>query len=114
MNIRTLTKKDTLHIINLGSMVIAWGVTCSYFESFVPNAAIYAMERLLLAPVVIIEKFFMPITSLQIMGNPGLMFIFLWTVYFVTAYRLSSFLVVKSYDEQELRSWYESRKSFRI
>lgn len=110
MNIRTLSKRDSLHLINIGSLILAWGATHTYFELIIPNTAIMTIEYFLLAPAVLIEKASMFLFQYSIIGDYSRMLITLWLSYFLAASNLSGLLMIKNYEVAELKSWYLSRK----
>ena len=57
MNIRTLTKEDTIHLVNISCMVLAWGVTCFYFDASASNSVVASLGDSLLAPFNYAQKF---------------------------------------------------------
>lgn len=111
MNIRTLSKEDTIHLINLSCMVLAWGVTCFYFDASAPTKAVASMGDALLSPFRFAEMFSHNFFNVPILKNPLVVFTVLWISYFLIGMHLSNFLMVKNHDARELKSWYFTRKS---
>lgn len=109
MNFRTLSKERTIHLMILSSMVLALGVTSFYFDNEVGNPVISVISQILLSPLYMMEELAGLFSSFHILGNPFLMFLFLWAVYLFPALRLHPLLMIRDHKTSDLKAWYNSR-----
>ncbi len=109
MNLRTLNKENSIHMLVLGSMLLSWGVTSFYFERLVPNEVVESLCNFLLMPVSLIDNILSFFTKANISGNPLGMFFALWITYMLPAFRLYPVFMIKNHQVSDLKSWYQSR-----
>jgi|SRR5688572_13980339 len=109
MTIKTLNRKDAVHILNMVSIVMAWGVTSYFFDSVVNSSTVRVLGEILMTPVVFTDKFLSLYTHISVSGNFTLMFLVLWISYALPLTKCYPFLIVKSHNAEELHSWYLSR-----
>jgi len=111
MNIRTLSKEDTIHVVNLSCMVIAWGLSSFYFDAAAPNKAVIALADALLSPFLFADWLSVTFLHYSLSGNFLAVFVVIWITYFLLGIKLSNLLMVKDHKETELKNWYFARKS---
>ena len=109
MTIKTLDRKHAIHILNLVSIVMAWGVTCYFFDSVVNSSTVRILGELLMTPVTFTDKFLSLYTHVSVSGNFTLMFLVLWISYALPLTKFYPLLMVKCPDAEELHSWYVSK-----
>ena len=111
MNLKTLDKHDAVHLLNILSMVMAWGVTCYFFEAIVPNHAIAVIGNVLMSPVYFTDILLNSFSNYSILGNFNLMFFVLWLSYAAPITVCYPYFMVRNHDVAELKEWYLSRTS---
>lgn len=111
MNLKTLNRTNAVHVLNMVSMVLAWAVTCYFFDSFVPNHAIEVIGDLLMFPVYFADLLLYSISGYSIAGNFNAMFLILWFSYSIPLTSCYPLLMVQNHEVSELREWYVSRSS---
>ena len=106
---RTHQNDTLMHIISLGCMVVAIGVTGFLYSPVTEQPVEPLLSAILLFPVYVI-KFLTPVfIQKAILGNPSLLFLVLWLSYSLVAIWLFPLLRVTNYSTEELRSWYFQR-----
>jgi len=109
MNLKTLNKENAIHVLNLVSMVMAFGVTSYFFDTNVTNSTIQMICNLLITPVHVADKLVTLLGSNAISGNFLFMFFILWISYAIPMSRLYPFLMVRNHNEEDLHAWYLSK-----
>ena len=106
MNLKTLNKENAIHVLNLVSMVMAFGVTSYFFDTLVTNSTVKMLGNFLITPVQIADKVFTLLGTNAISGNFLIMFLILWISYAIPMSRLYPFLMVRNHNAEDLHSWY--------
>ncbi len=111
MNYKTLDKKDAINVLNTLSIIMAWGVTCYFFDSVVTNNAVEMISDLLLSPVYVADSIFQSFSDFSVSGNFNLMFIVLWLSYAAPLSVFYPVLMIRNHEANELKEWYLSQKT---
>ncbi|MBL0342498.1 MAG: hypothetical protein IPP71_17315 [Bacteroidetes bacterium] len=112
MNVRTLNKEHSIHMIILGCMLMSWGVTCYYFDTIVPNEVISEIGTFLLYPIKMADSILSLFSNNSVSGHPTGMFFVLWICYTILALKLHPIFIVKNHQVTDLKKWYENKFSF--
>lgn len=107
--VRTLQRGETLHIINLACIMLAFGVTGFYIESQASSFQVALLGNVLLTPAYISDYFLKMFFGIKIMGNSTGMFLVSWLAYLVLTRRLAQYLIVPNYHASDLVQWYRNR-----
>lgn len=107
--VRTLQRGETLHIINLACIMLAFGVTRFYIESQASTYQVALLGNVLLTPAYLSDYFLKMLFGLKVIGNPTGMFLILWLAYFMLTRRLAHYLIVPNYHASDLVQWYRNR-----
>ncbi len=108
MNFRTLSKSDTFHVVNLGSLLLSWAVTGYFFSGPLQARSEALLGSLLLTPLKLVNELLL-LTGLAPMNHPVMIFIFLWFCYLITTRKFSVLLMVTDHAADDLKKWYYSR-----
>lgn len=111
MNLKTLDKKDAINVLNTLSIIMAWGLTCYFFDSVVTSNAVEMLGDILLSPVYITDNILSSFTDFSVSGNFNLMFIVLWLSYAGPLTLCYPVFMVRNHEASELRKWYLSKGS---
>ncbi len=112
MNLRILSKEHSIHIVIIGCMIMSWGVTCNYYESWVPNDTIRDITNFLLYPVKLTDLLLGLFFHTSISGNPLSIFFLLWMTYCIPAIKLYPIFMVQNHAVSDLRNWYNAKMAF--
>ncbi|MDQ3049663.1 MAG: hypothetical protein M3Q95_02125 [Bacteroidota bacterium] len=111
MNLKTLDKKDAVHVLNMMSMIMAWGVTGYFFEAVITTHSVELLSDFLMSPIYFVDSMLFSFTGFTVSGNFNLMFILLWISYALPVTALYPFLMIRHHDEKDLKTWYLSRSA---
>lgn len=111
MNLKTLDKSNAVHVLNIMSMVMAWGVTSYFFDSMVPNNPVEKIGTLLMLPLYFTDMVLSFFSNYSVLGNFNLMFFILWFFYALPITIYYPILMVKNHEETDLKDWYISKGS---
>ncbi len=111
MNLKTLDKEHAIHVLNLVSMVMAFGVTCYFFDTIVTNHMMKLIGDLLITPVFMADRILGIFGMAPVSGNFLIMFFILWFSYALPMRRLHPFLMVKNHRPEDLHAWYLDRNT---
>jgi len=111
MNLKTLDKKDAVHVLNILSIILALGVTSYFFDAFATNNTVRLIGNWLMTPIYFADVLSTTLFNYSISGNFNLMFIILWLSYVAPFTALYPILMVKSHEVSELQEWYHTKGS---
>ena len=106
---RTHQNDTLIHIVSVGCMVLAIGVTSFLYSPVFGHPVEPLLSALLLFPVYAIKLLTPVFIQKAILGNPSLLFLLLWVSYSMVAVWLFPLLRVTNHSTEELRSWYFQR-----
>ena len=106
MNVKTLDKEHAIHVLNLVSMVMAFGVTSYFFDTIVTSHVMETIGDLLMTPVLLADRLASLFSIAPVSGNFLLMFFILWFSYAIPMRKLHPFLMIKNHRTEDLQTWY--------
>ena len=106
---RTYSKEILVHIIAIGCMVLALGVTGYYFGGAGSTHVPELLSGILLFPLSVLQMYTGCTFETLITHNPTVFFLMLWISYSAVAVWMAPLLLVKAHSEEELHKWYKGR-----
>jgi hypothetical protein len=111
MKIRTFDKETTIHVINLLSLPVAWGVSGYLIGETPSNGNIGIIAMILALPVQLFDYLAGLLSVAPASGNFNALLFILWISYALIGRCFSPLLMVRNHSIDDLQEWYLSRKA---